>query len=190
MKKNISPKVWVISAGFVATALVVVGTAWWLTSKDETKPTAMSTSQASVDAAPKDEIKKEVGGKEVNKGGSQSDRPQTPAPANSGSKATVYPIVTGFGKSEDGSYLLVDGGVNGIVEVGGVCRFIVLWQGGEVSQQTEGGNSPSSINCKTAQFSLKELPSNTNLTMKLEYTSQRYQGASNNNPSVEKGQIQ
>lgn len=28
MKKNISPKVWVISAGFVATALVVVGTAW------------------------------------------------------------------------------------------------------------------------------------------------------------------
>lgn len=189
MKKSTSLKVWVIGVSFVATALVAAGVLWWIAPKDETRPVASSTDQASVRTKPKDEIKKEVGGKEVNEDGSQSDRPQKPMPASDGGKATVHPIVTGFSKSNDGNYLLIDGGVNGIIEVGGVCRFIVSWQGGEVSQQTDGSNSPGSTDCRTAQFSLKDIPSGTNLTMSLEYKSQRYQGVSNNNPSVEKGRI-
>lgn len=127
-----------------------------------------------------------AGKKETN----PTDRPQTLSPAREGAKISVTPIITGFNRSEDRAQLMVDGGVNEIVEKGGICRFTVNWPGGGVSQQTEGVNAPSSTSCKTAHFPMDQLPPGVNVTIQVSYESLRYAGTSTNGPSITKEQIQ
>ena len=117
--------------------------------------------------------------------GRNSDRPSGPGEQR-GSKRTVTPIVSGYGLSGDGQRLQIDGGVNAIVENGGSCTFTVYWSGGQVSRQTGASAGPSSTNCRMAEILLSELPSGTDMSIKVVYSSGAYTGESTNGPSFRK----
>ena len=117
--------------------------------------------------------------------GRNSDRPSGPGEQR-GSKRTVTPIVSGYGLSGDGQRLQIDGGVNAIVENGGSCTFTVHWSGGQVSRQTGASAGPSSTNCRMAEILLSELPSGTDMSIKVVYSSGAYTGESTNGPSFRK----
>ena len=117
--------------------------------------------------------------------GRNSDRPSGPGEQR-GSKRTVTPIVSGYGLSGDGQRLQIDGGVNAIVENGGSCTFTVYWSGGQVSRQTGASAGPSSTNCRMAEILLSELPSGTDISIKVVYSSGVYTGESTNGPSFRK----
>lgn len=117
--------------------------------------------------------------------GRNSDRPAGPGEQR-GSKRAVTPIVSGYGLSGDKQRLQIDGGVNAIVENGGGCTFTVYWSGGQVSRQTSASAGPSSTNCRMAEIPLSELPSGTDMSIKVTYSSSAYIGESTNGPSFRK----
>ena len=117
--------------------------------------------------------------------GRNSDRPAGPGEQR-GSKRAVTPIVSGYGLSGDRQRLQIDGGVNAIVENGGSCTFTVYWSGGQVSRQTSASAGPSSTNCRMAEIPLSELPSGTDMSIKVAYSSGIYAGESTNGPSFRK----
>ena len=117
--------------------------------------------------------------------GRNSDRPAGPGEQR-GSKRAVTPIVSGYGLSGDRQRLQIDGGVNAIVENGGGCTFTVYWSGGQVSRQTGASAGPSSTNCRMAEIPLSELPSGTDMSIKVTYSSGAYIGESTNGPSFRK----
>ncbi len=117
--------------------------------------------------------------------GRNSDRPAGPGEQR-GSKRAVTPIVSGYGLSGDRQRLQIDGGVNAIVENGGSCTFTVYWSGGQVSRQTGAYAGPSSTNCRMAEIPLSELPSGTDMSIKVTYSSSAYVGESTNGPSFRK----
>lgn len=117
--------------------------------------------------------------------GRNADRPAGPGEQR-GSKRAVTPIVSGYGLSGDGQRLQIDGGVNAIVENGGSCTFTVYWSGGQVSRQTGASAGPSSTNCRMAEIPLSELPSGTDMSIKVVYSSGAYTGESTNGPSFRK----
>lgn len=117
--------------------------------------------------------------------GRNSDRPASPGEQR-GSKRAVTPIVSGYGLSGDKQRLQIDGGVNAIVENGGSCTFTVYWSGGQVSRQTSASAGPSSTNCRMAEIPLSELPSGTDMSIKVTYSSSAYVGESTNGPSFRK----
>ena len=117
--------------------------------------------------------------------GRNSDRPAGPGEQH-GSKRAVTPIVSGYGLSGDKQRLQIDGGVNAIVENGGGCTFTVYWSGGQVSRQTSASAGPSSTNCRMAEIPLSELPSGTDMSIKVVYSSGAYTGESTNGPSFRK----
>mgnify|MGYP000969430102 FL=1 len=117
--------------------------------------------------------------------GRNSDRPAGPGEQR-GSKRAVTPIVSGYGLSGDGQRLQIDGGVNAIVENGGGCTFTVYWSGGQVSRQTSASAGPSSTNCRMVEIPLSELPSGTDMSIKVAYSSNAYIGESTNGPSFRK----
>ena len=117
--------------------------------------------------------------------GRNSDRPAGPGEQR-GSKRAVTPIVSGYGLSGDKQRLQIDGGVNTIVENGGGCTFTVYWSGGQVSRQTGAYAGPSSTNCRMAEIPLSELPSGTDMSIKVAYSSGVYAGESTNGPSFRK----
>ena len=117
--------------------------------------------------------------------GRNSDRPAGPGEQR-GSKRAVTPIVSGYGLSGDRQHLQIDGGVNAIVENGGSCTFTVYWSGGQVSRQTSASAGPSSTNCRMAEIPLSELPSGTDMSIKVAYLSGVYAGESTNGPSFRK----
>jgi len=117
--------------------------------------------------------------------GRSSDKPAGPG-EQLGSKRAVTPIVSGYGLSGDGQRLQIDGGVNAIVENGGSCTFTVYWSGGQVSRQTGAYAGPSSTNCRMAEIPLSELPSGTDMSIKVTYSSSAYVGESTNGPSFRK----
>lgn len=117
--------------------------------------------------------------------GRNSDRPAGPGEQR-GSKRAVTPIVSGYGLSGDGQRLQIDGGVNAIVENGGSCTFMVYWSGGQVSRQTGASAGPSSTNCRMVEIPLSELPSGTDMSIKVTYSSSAYVGESTNGPSFRK----
>ena len=117
--------------------------------------------------------------------GRNSDRPAGPGEQR-GSKRAVTPIVSGYGLSGDGQRLQIDGGVNAIVENGGSCTFTVYWSGGQVSRQTGASAGPSSTNCRMSEIPLSELPSGTDMSIKVTYSSSAYIGESTNGPSFHK----
>lgn len=117
--------------------------------------------------------------------GRNSDRPAGPGEQR-GSKRAVTPIVSGYGLSGDKQRLQIDGGVNAIVENGGGCTFTVYWSGGQVSRQTSASAGPSSTNCRMAEIPLSELPSGTDMSIKVAYSSGAYTGESTNGPSFRK----
>lgn len=117
--------------------------------------------------------------------GRNSDRPAGPGEQR-GSKRAVTPIVSGYGLSGDGQRLQIDGGVNAIVENGGSCTFTVYWSGGQVSRQTGASAGPSSTNCRMSEIPLSELPSGTDMSIKVTYSSSAYIGESTNGPSFRK----
>lgn len=121
--------------------------------------------------------------------GRNSDRPAGPG-EQSGSKRAVTPIVSGYGLSGDKQRLQIDGGVNAIVENGGGCTFTVYWSGGQVSRQTSASAGPSSTNCRMAEIPLSELPSGTDMSIKVVYSSGAYTGESTNGPSFRKEGLQ
>lgn len=117
--------------------------------------------------------------------GRSPDKPAGPGEQR-GSKRVVTPIVSGYGLSGDGQRLQIDGGVNAIVENGGSCTFTVYWSGGQVSRQTGAYAGPSSTNCRMAEIPLSELPSGTDMSIKVAYSSGVYAGESTNGPSFRK----
>lgn len=117
--------------------------------------------------------------------GRNSDRPAGPGEQR-GSKRAVTPIVSGYGLSGDKQRLQIDGGVNAIVENGGGCTFTVYWSGGQVSRQTSASAGPSSTNCRMVEIPLSELPSGTDMSIKVAYSSNAYIGESTNGPSFRK----
>lgn len=117
--------------------------------------------------------------------GRNSDRPAGPGEQR-GSKRAVTPIVSGYGLSGDKQRLQIDGGVNAIVENGGSCTFTVYWSGGQVSRQTGASAGPSSTNCRMSEIPLSELPSGTDMSIKVTYSSSAYIGESTNGPSFRK----
>lgn len=117
--------------------------------------------------------------------GRSPDKPAGPGEQR-GSKRAVTPIVSGYGLSGDGQRLQIDGGVNAIVENGGSCTFTVYWSGGQVSRQTGASAGPSSTNCRMAEIPLSELPSGTDMSIKVTYSSSVYIGESTNGPSFRK----
>ena len=121
--------------------------------------------------------------------GRNSDRPAGPGEQR-GSKRAVTPIVSGYGLSGDKQRLQIDGGVNAIVENGGSCTFTVYWSGGQVSRQTSASAGPSSTNCRMAEIPLSELPSGTDMSIKVAYSSNAYTGESTNGPSFRKEGLQ
>lgn len=121
--------------------------------------------------------------------GRNSDRPAGPGEQR-GSKRAVTPIVSGYGLSGDKQRLQIDGGVNAIVENGGGCTFTVYWSGGQVSRQTSASAGPSSTNCRMAEIPLSELPSGTDMSIKVAYSSNAYIGESTNGPSFRKEGLQ
>lgn len=121
--------------------------------------------------------------------GRNSDRPAGPGEQR-GSKRAVTPIVSGYGLSGDKQRLQIDGGVNAIVENGGGCTFTVYWSGGQVSRQTSASAGPSSTNCRMAEIPLSELPSGTDMSIKVAYSSNAYTGESTNGPSFRKEGLQ
>lgn len=121
--------------------------------------------------------------------GRNSDRPAGPGEQR-GSKRAVTPIVSGYGLSGDKQRLQIDGGVNAIVENGGGCTFTVYWSGGQVSRQTSASAGPSSTNCRMAEIPLSELPSGTDMSIKVVYSSGAYTGESTNGPSFRKEGLQ
>ena len=121
--------------------------------------------------------------------GRNADRPAGPGEQR-GSKRAVTPIVSGYGLSGDKQRLQIDGGVNAIVENGGGCTFTVYWSGGQVSRQTSASAGPSSTNCRMAEIPLSELPSGTDMSIKVAYSSNAYTGESTNGPSFRKEGLQ
>lgn len=121
--------------------------------------------------------------------GRNSDRPAGPGEQR-GSKRAVTPIVSGYGLSGDKQRLQIDGGVNAIVENGGGCTFTVYWSGGQVSRQTSASAGPSSTNCRMVEIPLSELPSGTDMSIKVAYSSTAYIGESTNGPSFRKEGLQ
>lgn len=121
--------------------------------------------------------------------GRNSDRPAGPGEQR-GSKRAVTPIVSGYGLSGDKQRLQIDGGVNAIVENGGSCIFMVYWSGGQVSRQTSASAGPSSTNCRMVEIPLSELPSGTDMSIKVAYSSNAYIGESTNGPSFRKEGLQ
>ena len=121
--------------------------------------------------------------------GRNSDRPAGPGEQR-GSKRAVTPIVSGYGLSGDKQRLQIDGGVNAIVENGGGCTFTVYWSGGQVSRQTSASAGPSSTNCRMAEIPLSELPSGTDMSIKVAYSSNAYTGESTDGPSFRKEGLQ
>ena len=121
--------------------------------------------------------------------GRNSDRPAGPGEQR-GSKRAVTPIVSGYGLSGDKQRLQIDGGINAIVENGGGCTFTVYWSGGQVSRQTSASAGPSSTNCRMAEIPLSELPSGTDMSIKVVYSSGAYTGESTNGPSFRKEGLQ
>ena len=117
--------------------------------------------------------------------GRSSDKPAGPGEQR-GSKRAVTPIVSGYGLSGDGQRLQIDGGVNAIVENGGSCTFTVYWSGGQVSRQTGASAGPSSTNCRMAEIPLSGLPSGTDMSIKVVYSSGAHTGESTNGPSFRK----
>ena len=117
--------------------------------------------------------------------GRSSDKPAGPGEQR-GSKRAVTPIVSGYGLSGDRQHLQIDGGVNAIVENGGSCTFTIYWSGGQVSRQTSASAGPSSTNCRMAEIPLSELPSGTDMSIKVVYSSGAYTGESTNGPSFRK----
>ena len=117
--------------------------------------------------------------------GRSSDKPAGPGEQR-GSKRAVTPIVSGYGLSGDRQHLQIDGGVNAIVENGGSCTFTVYWSGGQVLRQTGAYAGPSSTNCRMAEIPLSELPSGTDMSIKVTYSSSAYVGESTNGPSFRK----
>ena len=117
--------------------------------------------------------------------GRSSDKPAGPGEQR-GSKRAVTPIVSGYGLSGDRQHLQIDGGVNAIVENGGSCTFTVYWSGGQVSRQTGAYAGPSSTNCRMAEIPPSELPSGTDMSIKVVYSSGAYTGESTNGPSFRK----
>lgn len=180
-----------IIIGIIILALAGAAVGGWFIFKPRPQGASSDTQQA---ASQKDSQEVNTGSSKANsepqklEGG--VDRPQVPAPLSGASKATVIPIIAGFNRSGDGQFLVVDGGVNQVIENGGTCRFVVRWSGGEMVRQTQGFASPSSTSCATAQFTMGELPAGTNLTIQLHYQSHRYEGTSTNGPSLMKEQIQ
>lgn len=165
--------------------LVAAAFIWWFAGKGD-QSTPVATDQSSSGVSGDKPGQSEAVRKKEN---TLVDRPQTPEQPQGGAKANVTPIITGFSRSADGTQLLVDGGVNEVVERGGSCQFVVRWPGGELSQQTEGENAPSSTNCQTARFAMDQLPAGVNLTLQLRYSSAKYQGDSINGPSIMKEHI-
>lgn len=121
--------------------------------------------------------------------GRSSDKPAGPGEQR-GSKRVVTPIVSGYGLSGDKQRLQIDGGVNAIVENGGGCTFTVYWSGGQVSRQTSASAGPSSTNCRMVEIPLSELPSGTDMSIKVAYSSNAYIGESTNGPSFRKEGLQ
>lgn len=176
-----------ISAIVVATVAAIVYATMVRPQQAEQAKDDANSSRAKENNSNKDGNKKvdDSKTKPEERDGRSSDKPAGPGEQH-GSKRAVTPIVSGYGLSGDKQRLQIDGGVNAIVENDGSCTFTVYWSGGQVSRQTGAYAGPSSTNCRMAEIPLSELPSGTDMSIKVVYSSGAYTGESTNGPSFRK----
>lgn len=156
----------------------------WLVNKSEIKQEGLP---AAATSSAKDGEKKVDNTSEKPSGddGLSSDRPAQNTPQQSGKKA-VSPIISSYGLSGDKANLEVSGGVNSVVENGGTCTYVVYWSGGSVTRTSTASAGPSSTDCHVVSFSLFGLPGNTEMSVKVAYSSNTSSGESTNGPSFKK----
>lgn len=186
-KKTKAIAISLVSAAVVIVAAVVVYATMVRPQQSEQTKDGTDSSQTKENDNKKDNPKKvdDNKTKPEEHDGRSADKPAGPGEQH-GSKQAVTPIVSGYGLSGDGQRLQLDGGVNAIVENGGSCTFTVYWSGGQVSRQTSASAGPSSTNCRMAEIPLSELPSGTDMSIKVAYSSNAYTGESTNGPSFRK----
>lgn len=188
IKQKMKKKTRIILASTLALALVACVTVVYIyksqqNNTDANNPVVKESTDKKEDSKKVDDNST----KPEKRDGYSPDRPiNTEDQQSSGSKKSVVPIVSGYGLSADKQYLQIDGGVNSIVENGGSCEFTLYWAGGSVSRKSSSFAGPSSTSCHMIEVSLSELPSGSDISVKVSYSSKLYTGESSNNPSFRK----
>lgn len=188
IKQKMKKKTRIILASTLALALVVCATVAHIyrpqqNNTDANNPVVKESTDKKEDSKKVDDNST----KPEKRDGYSPDKPiNTGDQQSSGSKKSVVPIVSGYGLSADKQYLQIDGGVNSIVENGGSCEFTLYWAGGSISRKSSSFAGPSSTSCHMIEVSLSELPSGSDISVKVSYSSKLYTGESSNNPSFRK----
>ena len=188
IKQKMKKKTRIILASTLALALVACATVAYIyrpqqNNTDANNPVVKESTDKKEDSKKADDNST----KPEKRDGYSPDKPiNTGDQQSSGSKKSVVPIVSGYGLSADKQYLQIDGGVNSIVENGGSCEFTLYWSGGSVSRKSSSFAGPSSTSCHMIEVSLSELPSGSDISVKVSYSSKLYTGESSNNPSFRK----
>lgn len=188
IKQKMKKKTRIILASTLALALVACATVAYIykpqqNNTDANNPVVKESTDKKEDSKKVDDNST----KPEKRDGYSPDKPiNTGDQQSSGSKKSVVPIVSGYGLSADKQYLQIDGGVNSIVENGGSCEFTLYWAGGSVSRKSSSFAGPSSTSCHMIEVSLSELPSGSDISVKVSYSSKLYTGESSNNPSFRK----
>ena len=188
IKQKMKKKTRIILASTLALALVVCATVAHIyrpqqNNTDANNPVVKESTDKKEDSKKVDDNST----KPEKRDGYSPDKPiNTGDQQSSGSKKSVVPIVSGYGLSADKQYLQIDGGVNSIVENGGSCEFTLYWAGGSISRKSSSLAGPSSTSCHMIEVSLSELPSGSDISVKVSYSSKLYTGESSNNPSFRK----
>lgn len=188
IKQKMKKKTRIILASTLALALAVCATVAYIyrpqqNNTDTNNPAIKESTDKKEDSKKVDDSS----AKPEKRDGYSPDKPiNTGDQQSSGSKKSVVPIVSGYGLSADKQYLQIDGGVNSIVENGGSCKFTLYWAGGSVSRKSSSFAGPSSTSCHMIEVSLSELPSGSDISVKVSYSSKLYTGESSNNPSFRK----
>ena len=188
IKQKMKKKTRIILASTLALALVACATVVYIyrpqqNNTDANNPVVKESTDKKEDSKKVDDNST----KPEKRDGYSPDKPiNTGDQQSSGSKKSVVPIVSGYGLSADKQYLQIDGGVNSIVENGGSCEFTLYWAGGSISRKSSSFAGPSSTSCHMIEVSLSELPSGSDISVKVSYSSKLYTGESSNNPSFRK----
>lgn len=188
IKQKMKKKTRIILASTLALALVACATVAYIykpqqNNTDANNPVVKESTDKKEDSKKVDDNST----KPEKRDGYSPDKPiNTGDQQSSESKKTVVPIVSGYGLSADKQYLQIDGGVNSIVENGGSCEFTLYWAGGSISRKSSSFAGPSSTSCHMIEVSLSELPSGSDISVKVSYSSKLYTGESSNNPSFRK----
>ncbi|MCJ1965682.1 hypothetical protein [Candidatus Nanosynbacter sp. TM7-053] len=188
IKQKMKKKTRIILASTLALALVVCATVAYIyrpqqNNTDANNPVVKESTDKKEDSKKVDDNSTKP---EKRDGYSPDKSINTGDQQSSESKKSVVPIVSGYGLSADKQYLQIDGGVNSIVENGGSCEFTLYWAGGSISRKSSSFAGPSSTSCHMIEVSLSELPSGSDISVKVSYSSKLYTGESSNNPSFRK----